>query len=164
MNAIFAISKNNCIGKNGALPWNIPEDLHFFRELTVGHIVVMGKNTFESMQKPLSKRTNIVVTRQTSPDKKNLQFTKIENLPQVLVEQSPDKKVFIIGGKSLYESYIPLCNDIYVTYIDKVVTGDIFMDEGVMTYIENNYKLRQEIVKIYSMEENCSVHFCHYYR
>ena len=137
MEAIVAIDCKNGIGKNGVMPWNIREDLMFFKTMTSNNVVIMGKNTFFSLStppKPLTRRLNIVLT--SEPDKyskqyekyKNLIFTSNENiyidifksrekLAKVFDFLKRDFKIFIVGGESLYEKYAPLCNSLWITHI-----------------------------------------------
>jgi dihydrofolate reductase len=166
LNAIFAISKNLCIGGNNRLLWNIPEDLDFFKSITLGHTVVMGRNTFASIgYKPLHKRLNIVVSktyRMNGDDTKNLRIIRDINGDVNKLCDLAMGDVFIIGGKSLYEKFIYLCSVVYITWVDKVVDGgDTFIDDVVIDYVKTEYE-EHEISKIFSSTENCWVRFCKY--
>lgn len=108
---IAAVGKNNELGKNNQLIWDIPGDLKFFREKTLHQIIVMGRKTFESIGRPLPKRENIVLTSQ--PIENVQTFQSIDKL----LHDYQDKNLFIIGGESIYRSFIPLADVIYLTEI-----------------------------------------------
>jgi dihydrofolate reductase len=136
---IVAMAQNNCIGKDNKMPWHISEDLKRFKSLTVGHPVIMGRKTYESilgyLSKPLPGRTNIVVSRKGfTPEGTN------ENLHDIPVFDSLEKaiahgqkiaksEVFIIGGAQIYGQAIYLADIIYLTQIHEDVSGDAFFPE-----------------------------------
>ena len=110
------------IGKDGRLPWYIPEDLKKFRELTAGNTIVMGRRTFESIGKPLPKRDNIVVS--TSLEKQE-GITVCKNLESAILEANKNKnKTFIIGGASIYEQTLPFVERMYISYVSGNYEGD----------------------------------------
>ena len=121
---IVAKSKNNCIGKDGTIPWNIPEDLAFFKKMTTGHTVIMGRKTWESLPKkykPLPNRKNIVITTQkdyTVPEGVDIihDTTDIPNL-------YPETTRFIIGGAQIYAKTADMANVLYITGVDMLVDG-----------------------------------------
>jgi dihydrofolate reductase len=137
MESIVAIDCKNGIGKNGVMPWNIKEDLLFFKKTTINNIVIMGKNTFFSLStppKPLPNRLNIVLT--SNPSKYSQEFQKNNNIIFTNNEDiyidilnsrekysasfdflKKDFKIFIIGGETLYAKYAPLCDSLWVTHI-----------------------------------------------
>ncbi|MEK7612973.1 MAG: dihydrofolate reductase [Patescibacteria group bacterium] len=134
VNAIVAMGENRLIGRKNGLVWHIPDDLKRFKTLTLGHPVIMGRKTFESiltiLGKPLPGRTNIVVTR--SPD-----ATSRRNLDNVLVTQSlkealekageiDQEEIFIIGGAQIYEQALPFVDRLYLTLIDDRKDGDAY--------------------------------------
>ncbi len=127
VNIIVAVADNWCIGKNGALPWRIPEDMKRFKELTSGHPVIMGRKTWESLPeefRPLPNRTNIVVTRQSDyhlPTGVELAVS----LEQALTNHERED-VFVIGGAQIYAAALPLAQHLYVTHVAKTVDGDAF--------------------------------------
>ena len=101
---IAAASENNVLGKNNKLIWHIPDDLKRFKKLTLGHSIIMGRKTFESMPKPLSERKNIILTRN-----KNYKANGIfiaHNIPEVLNYCQDDNQPFIIGGGEIYNLFI----------------------------------------------------------
>ena len=127
ISAIAAIDKNYAIGYKNELLYRCPEDMQYFKKLTLDRTVIMGRNTFESMNsKPLPERDNIVIT--SNPDKyyklsyqhKNLKFVTLTNILKQLEDNkfSNDRNVFIIGGQRIYEELIDYCIDIYLTKYD----------------------------------------------
>ncbi len=130
MKLIVAVDKNWAIGKNGDLLEKIPEDMRFFRMTTTGHVIVMGRKTLESFpdQKPLPKRTNIVLTRNSDYETDAIVVESKEHLMGILESLSRTDdlnmdNVFIIGGGSVYKAFIDECDVAYVTYIDKEHDG-----------------------------------------
>jgi dihydrofolate reductase len=127
MNAIVAISRNGVIGKDGKMPWHISEDLRYFKQVTAGHVVVMGRKTYESIG-ALPLRHNIVLTRD-----KDYQADGCEVMHSVeeVVEWAknhPEEKVFIIGGAEIYKAFMPYIQTLYLTRIDADFEGDTVFD------------------------------------
>lgn len=125
--AIAAMASNRVIGREGALPWHLPEDLKFFKKTTLGHSVLMGRTTFESildrLGKPLPGRRNIVLSR-TLPEIPDIDVIRsIEDLKSLPELTSP---VFLIGGAQLYQSLLPQCDELLLTWIDAPHEGDTF--------------------------------------
>lgn len=118
--AIVAMSSNRVIGKEGKLPWHLPEDLKFFKKTTLGHPILMGRKTFESIGRPLPGRRNIVLSS-TMPDREGIEvIRRIDDLVCADGEQ-----VFLIGGAQLFESLLPHCAGMYLTWIDQPYDGDV---------------------------------------
>lgn len=137
---IAAISENRVIGRDNQLPWNIPDDLKRFRELTTGHPVVMGRRTFGSIGRPLPERTNIVVSR-------NLQFEvegimRCGSLGEALSRagEGEREKIFIIGGGQIYRQTISLVDRLYLTVVRGDFPGDTYFPE----YGEFSRKINKE--------------------
>ncbi len=124
---IAAISQNNVIGRKGALPWYLPEDLKHFKALTTGHIVLMGRKTWESIPekfRPLPNRTNVVVTRQ--PEFRVPEGVRVfSSLEDALVEYRADD-VFVIGGEEIYRQTIDHADRLEITHVNQDVDGDAF--------------------------------------
>lgn len=148
---IYAISLNNVMGKNGTLPWICRADMRYFRETTSGHAVVMGRHTFESMDKKLlPNRINIVITSQKNYDAPGA--IVVDNLYDAYAEACKfgvDKKLFIIGGKRLLEEGIYIASKIHVSTISRYVEleGEIVygpnLDEELKQFtISHNQVLR----------------------
>lgn len=123
---IVARSRNGIIGKEGKLPWRLPEDLKFFKQTTMGRPVIMGRHTWESIGRPLPGRQNIVLTRDSSYKAEGA--TVVSSLDEALKLFGPDDIVFIIGGADLYRRSLPLVDTAWVTEIEADVEGDASFD------------------------------------
>ena len=119
---IAAVARNGVIGAENRLPWRLPEDLQRFRQLTVGHTIVMGRKTWESIGRPLPNRQNIVVSRQAglSLDGASVAHT----LEAALALADRTDPIFVIGGEALYRSALPLAAILYLTEIACAFDGD----------------------------------------
>lgn len=135
---IVAMGKNRVIGNKGKLPWHLPNDLAYFKELTIGHTVVMGKNTYESLPdkyRPLPDRYNIVLSRSHigRGGYKNVEFGHPECYDieswREHIEGDGSEEMFVIGGGKIYEYFMPYVSRLYVTYIDHEFEGDAFFPE-----------------------------------
>lgn len=118
---IAALNKNRVIGKDGKIPWHVSEDLKRFKRLTMGHTVLMGRKTYESMGKPLSGRRNVVLTSRQIPGIET--YPTIADALQALESQ---EKVFVIGGGEVIAQLIENVDALYLTFVDQDVTGDTF--------------------------------------
>ena len=125
---IVAASANNVIGVQNKLPWNIPEDLKFFRDKTRGHTVIMGRKTFESLGSPLPKRLNIVISRSQNFKGVLMASTIDEAIKKAQKEESANE-IFIIGGGEIYKQSLNKVQKIYLTRIHKNYEGDTFYPE-----------------------------------
>ncbi len=123
--AIAAMSLNRVIGAQNRIPWHLPEDFKWFKKLTTGHVLVMGRKTFESIGRPLPNRLTLVLSRSNRP------------IPGVQVVPGWSgidpgkgallgKKIFICGGAEVYRQALPLCSDLYLTLVNRIVEGDTF--------------------------------------
>jgi len=122
---IAAIGEGRTLGKNNDLLWRIPDDLKRFRTLTTGHVVVMGRKTYESIGKPLPNRINIVVTRDPSWQADSIVVaSSIEEA--IAKAKEIDSEVFIIGGGQIYEQALPLTDRLCLTLIDATKDADIY--------------------------------------
>ncbi len=123
MKAIVAMSENRVIGANGGIPWHLPEDFLFFKKTTLGHPIVMGRKTYESLGKPLPGRKNIVLTSQALilPD-----LVIVHSKEQLIALNIPTEEIFVIGGAKIYELLLPLCDTLLVTHVHRRVEGDTF--------------------------------------
>ncbi|RCS58663.1 dihydrofolate reductase [Parvibium lacunae] len=124
LSLIVATAKNRAIGINNTLPWHLPEDLRYFKTLTTGHTIIMGRKTYESIGKPLPNRRNIVISRQTSYAPEGVSV--FHTLDVALAACAQEQEVFLIGGAMLYEQALPLTQRLYITEIDLDVAGDAF--------------------------------------
>lgn len=123
---IVAMDQNNLIGKENRLPWNIKEDLQYFRKTTLGHPVVMGKNTWFSIGKPLDGRINFILTHDSSFQIPGC--ITVTSIQQVLNE-FPDQEVFVIGGAETFRQFLPHATKIYLTRIMSTFEGDTYFPE-----------------------------------
>ena len=129
LSLIAAASENNMIGCGGALIWHIPDDLQHFRKLTLGHTVIMGRKTWQSIGKPLPGRINIVLTRQTGYSAGGCRIAS--HLEAALDLAGDEKEVFIIGGADLFRQALKHADRIYLTRIHECFEGDAtFPDLG----------------------------------
>lgn len=131
---IVAASTNNAIGKNGQLLWHLPNDLKYFKNTTWGMPVIMGRKTFESVNKPLPGRYNIVITKQEAWSAENVETAK--DLSEALQKAADTncKEIFIIGGGEIYNQSIELADKLYMTRIHTELEADTFfpaIDESV---------------------------------
>jgi dihydrofolate reductase len=127
---IVAASENYVIGKNNKLPWRLPADLKYFKNMTWAMPVVMGRKTFESMGKPLRGRNNIVVTR--NKDWKAEGTHTVNSLDQAFLTASEfdAKEIFVIGGSEIFQSALPVADRIYLTLIHHNFEGDSFLPKN----------------------------------
>lgn len=129
MKIIAAVDKNWAIGKKGQMLVSIPADQKLFRQETLGKVVVMGRKTLESLPggRPLDSRTNIVLTHDTSFQIKGA--TVVHSMEEALAELSKyqDDDIFIIGGQSIYEQFLPCCDEAHITFIDYEYYADTHM-------------------------------------
>jgi len=119
---IAAVAANGVIGRNGTLPWRLPEDLQHFRALTTGHAVIMGRRTWQSLPRALPERQNIVVTRQ--PRFAAAGATMASSLADALSKVAYPPPAFVIGGAELYRAALPLARIAYITEIAQAIDGD----------------------------------------
>ena len=122
--AIAAMSLNRVIGAGNRIPWHLPEDFKWFKQMTTGQIIVMGRKTFESIGKPLPNRTTIVLTRSTGPIPGVRTISDLGQLDPTDAALA-GREIFICGGAQLYQQALPLCSDLYLTLVQRVVEGDI---------------------------------------
>lgn len=124
---IVAMAKNRTIGINNTLPWRCPEDLKHFKSLTMGHHMIMGRKTFDSIGKPLPGRTTVVVTR--NPELKIEGCTMANSLQQAIDACAGDSEIFVVGGAELYAQALPQVNTLYITEIQQEIAGDAHFPE-----------------------------------
>ena len=125
MSIICAVAANGVIGQGNRLPWRLPADLTRFKQLTMGHPIIMGRKTYESLGKPLPGRTNIVVTRQ--PAFKACGALTAPSLEAALRLAEAETEIFVIGGASMYAQALPLADRIYWTEVHQDFAGDTVM-------------------------------------
>jgi dihydrofolate reductase len=136
--AIAAMSLNRVIGAGNKLPWHLPEDFKWFKKTTTGHVIVMGRKTFESIGKPLPGRITVVLTRSAAVPPG---VVRIGNLGEIEPGKPPyaGRRIFICGGGQLYRQALPLCADLYLTLVNRNVEGDTFFP-----LFEDRFELAEE--------------------
>jgi len=125
---VAAIASNNVIGQKNSLPWDIPEDLKRFKQLTSGHTILMGRKTFDSIGRPLPNRTNIVMTKDINYQKKGIEIVFDEREALNLIKDL-NQEVFIIGGSKIYELFEPWATSLMITRVLKDFEGDAFFPD-----------------------------------
>jgi dihydrofolate reductase len=134
------MSLNRVIGAGNRIPWHLPEDFKWFKQITTGHVIVMGRKTFESIGRPLPNRTTIVLTRFAG------QIPGVRTISDLGQIDPADpalagKEVFICGGAQVYQQALPSCSDLYLTLVQRVVEGDILFPP-----FEDQFELAEEIL------------------
>jgi len=124
---IAAIARNRVIGLNNTLPWHLPEDLKRFRALTTGHHIIMGRKTYESLNRLLPNRTTVIVTR--NPNYHVPGALVAASLPHAIALCGGDAEIFVIGGAELYREALQRADRLYITAIDAKYEGDVFFPE-----------------------------------
>jgi dihydrofolate reductase len=128
LSLIAAMSENRVIGRDGRLPWHLPDDLKWFKRKTMGHHIIMGRKTWESPGHPLPGRTSIVITRQR--DYQAHGGVVVSSLDEALDRVDPsDREPFIIGGGEIFAQAIPLVDRMYLTIVHAQVEGDAYFPE-----------------------------------
>lgn len=148
ISVIAAVADGGAIGRNNSLLWHIGEDLKYFKKITMGHPVIMGRKTFESIGRPLPGRKNIVVSKSASFNNPNVE--KAEDLDALLksLRRKRKEEYFVIGGASIYASAMQYAHKLYITRIHSKAEGaDAFfpeIDEKAWTVIEKSSVLHDE--------------------
>ncbi len=127
LSLIVAMAQNRTIGVNNTLPWRCPEDMKHFKALTMGHHMIMGRKTFDSIGKPLPGRTTVVVTRNSDLEIEGCQIA--HSLHAAIAACAGDDEIFIVGGAELYRQAIALVDTLYITEVQKDVDGDAHFPE-----------------------------------
>ena len=138
--AIAAMSLNRVIGAGTRIPWHLPEDFKWFKKMTTGQVIVMGRKTFESIGKPLPNRATIVLTRSAAP----IPGVRIISDLRQLDPSDPalaGREIFICGGAQIYQQALPLCTDLYLTLVLREVEGDTFFPP-----FEDRFELAEEVL------------------
>ena len=115
------MSLNRVIGKDNKLPWHLPEDLRWFKKLTTGNVIIMGRKTWESIGVPLPNRESIVVTRSEIPGVRTVR--SLEEIDP----KADAREYFVIGGAQLFQKALPLCSDVFLTLVKREVEGDVYL-------------------------------------
>ena len=127
LSLIVAMARNRVIGRDGRLPWRLSADLQRFKSLTMGHHIIMGRNTWESIARLLPGRTTVIVTRRR--DYQVPGAIVVDSLDAAIAACRNDDEIFIIGGAQLYTAALPRANRIYLTQVDADIEGDTLMPQ-----------------------------------
>jgi len=145
--AIAAMSLNRVIGSGNRIPWHLPEDFKWFKKLTTGNVIVMGRKTFEAIGKPLPNRDTIVLSRSGFDHPGVTTVRSLDEVPPLV----PGREVFIAGGAQIYAQALPLCSDLYLTLVKREVEGDAFFPP-----FEDQFELVEKI------QDNAEFKILHY--
>jgi len=130
LSLVCALASNRTIGINNQLPWHLPRDLAHFKAVTMGHPIIMGRKTFDSIGRPLPGRPNIVVSRQSEWGREGV--TVVNNLAGAIAcasevaQSAGQREIMLIGGASLYKQALPLAQRLYLTEVHADIPGDAF--------------------------------------
>jgi dihydrofolate reductase len=137
---VAAMAENRVIGKNGGLPWRLPDDMRNFKRLTVDHTVIMGRRTFEEIKRPLDNRRNVVISRK--PDFRPHGVTVVPSLKEALALGATENEVFVIGGGEIFRLALPRADRLYLTVVHGIVEGDTTFppfEEGDWVLVEEKH-------------------------
>ena len=153
---IVAMSQNYVIGIKNKLPWHISADLKNFKKITLGHPVIMGRKTYDSIGKPLKDRDNIVISRDNSLKIDHVEV--VDSLEKAVFKTADSPEVFIIGGQQIYQIALPLATHMYVTKVDGNFEGDAYFPD----YIQEEWRevAREDLIT----ENNLNFSFLKYER
>jgi dihydrofolate reductase len=145
INCVVAVERNQGIGFNGQMPWpHLRGDMAWFKQLTTGHIIIMGSTTWKSLPKALPNRVNVVISKNNVYSEADHCFTDIDLAIESCKNQYPKKEIFIIGGQSIYDQCMNIIERFFVTDIDATYTCDKFFNFG---YVKENFSIVIEHVK-----------------
>ena len=125
---VVALDRKNVIGRDGGLPWRLPDDMRHVREVTIGKPLIMGRRTYESIGRPLPQRTNIVLTRDPAFRAEGILVARTPEEALALAGDVPE--VIVFGGAEVFRQFLPMADRIYLTKVDADVGGDTFFDLG----------------------------------
>lgn len=127
LSMIVAMAKNRVIGADGKIPWHLPNELQLFKRVTMGHHIIMGRKTFDSIGRLLPGRTTVIVTRQKDYAVAGAKVA--HSLDAAVALCAGDDEIFVIGGGELYRAALPLADRVYLTVVDAEPAGDTRMPE-----------------------------------
>ena len=134
---VYAQSENGVIGSNNQLPWHLPADLRHFKNLTIGHTIIMGRKTYESIGRPLPNRRTVVVSRRGYHANGVHAYPSLE---EALESCTDEDEVFVIGGAELFRAALPIADRVYRTIVHARIAGDVVMselDDAVWTLVDS---------------------------
>lgn len=121
---IAALTYDRVIGRSGAIPWRLPDEQQYFKRVTMGSPLVMGRKTYESIGRPLPGRHNIILTRNRAYDAPGC--TVAPTLPDALAAAGAAERLFVIGGEAVYRAFFPLADRLYLTWVEAELEGDVY--------------------------------------
>lgn len=152
LRAVVAMASNRVIGKDGDLPWRLSEDLKWFKKMTVGHPVVMGRKTMESLRGPLPKRRNLVISRKATELPEG--FELVGSCGEALERLEGEEQISIIGGAQIYAEMLPLCDEVLLSYVFHPYEGDTELppfeedfEVSEILYRDDDFELRRYLRK-----------------
>jgi len=134
--AIAAMSLNRVIGAGNQIPWHLPEDFQWFKQTTTGHVLVMGRKTFQSIGRPLPNRETMVLSRLDFQHPGVKTIRSLDELPSLVGE----RQVFVCGGAQIYAQLLPLCAELLLTLVQREVMGDTFFPK-----FDDRFEMVEEI-------------------
>lgn len=153
---MVAVSKNGVIGKDNALPWYYKRDLQYFKEVTYGHTVLMGRKTFDSIVKklgsPLPGRKNVVVTNNPQFSYPDVEVVLDLNA-YVKKHQDTEEEIFVIGGAQIFQETLSSCKRLYITHIDKEYDGDVFFPKMDLSEYKVIKKETEDVLTFFVYEK-----------
>jgi len=129
LSQVVAAAENNAIGKNNQLLWTLPNDMKFFKNTTWGMPVIMGRKTYESLGKPLTGRTNIIITRKNNWQPEGVRVVHDIQEAMAAAAETDAREAFIIGGGEIYNQTLSMCNRVYLTRVHASPEADTFFPE-----------------------------------
>lgn len=160
LSMIFANDRNYLIGKDNWIPWYIPNDLDYFKTMTTGKTIIMGRKTFESFGKPLPNRHHVVLTRNKDFQADGcVVFHQIEDVLDY-IKQFSDQEVIVIGGSEIYQQFLNYADRLYITYIDAEFEGDTYLPKFDLS----NWQLTSKEKGIKNEENPYDYYFLQYDR
>ncbi|MFI3243366.1 MAG: dihydrofolate reductase [Akkermansia sp.] len=136
--AVVGMAADRAIGKDGTMPWHLPEDLKVFRQLTTGHPILMGRKTYDSIGRPLPKRQNIVLSRQADLAYEGAQC--ITDIKQLAAMELMDEEIMVIGGAEIYSMMLPQITTLWVSEIEGEFEADTYFPE-----FKHHFPHREEV-------------------
>jgi len=150
LKAVVAMASNRVIGKDGGLPWKLSADLKWFKKMTLGHPIVMGRKTMESIGRPLPGRRNLVISRNLK--EAPVGFELVGSVDEAMDRLSGETDASVIGGAQIYREMMPLCDEVLLSYVFHPYEGDTtlpaFEEEFEMTevvYRDEDFELRRYV-------------------
>lgn len=147
---IAAFSENFALGKDNKLLWHFPEDLKFFKSMTLNKVMIMGRKTFQSFPKPLPGRHHVVISRSSSPSTNMVHYVNsvveaIEKSKQLILEHKLDSEIMICGGAEIYKETLHICDHLYLTRIKGSFEADAFFPNHFMNHFALSLKRKSDL-------------------